>query len=204
MQESLNEIPEEYRQVFQKITTLTDTFCLKHLNEDYQEFCRDMAFLLCQARSPVNRGRPASWAAGIVHAIGWVNFLQDPASQPYMTAPQVAEGFGVSQGTMTAKSKIIRDGLELVPMDPDWCLPEMLKDNPLVWMVEVNGFIMDIRTAPREIQQAAYDEGLIPFIPEPEDEPQPETPPTDGPKILKFPGPKHPKEPPDNGPTLFD
>ncbi|MFT5327634.1 MAG: hypothetical protein ACI8P0_005526, partial [Planctomycetaceae bacterium] len=37
--------------------------------------------------------------------------------------------------------------------------------NPLIWMVEVDGFIMDLRSAPRELQEAAFEEGLIPYIP---------------------------------------
>jgi hypothetical protein len=32
-------------------------------------------------------------------------------------------------------------------------------------MLEVNGFLMDIRMAPREAQVAAYERGLIPYIP---------------------------------------
>jgi len=52
-----------------------------------------------------------------------------------------------------------------VPFHPDWCLPGRLDDNPLVWMLEVNGFLMDIRMAPREAQVAAYERGLIPYIP---------------------------------------
>ncbi len=66
---------------------------------------------------------------------------------------------------MQAKAKVIREGLDLVPFDPDWCLPSRLEDNPLVWMLEVNGFLMDIRHAPREAQVVAYQKGLIPWIP---------------------------------------
>ena len=44
-------------------------------------------------------------------------------------------------------------------------LTSRLDDNLLVWMLEVNGFLMDIRMAPREAQVAAYDKGLIPYIP---------------------------------------
>jgi len=32
-------------------------------------------------------------------------------------------------------------------------------------MLTVNGFIMDIRNAPREAQVVAYERGLIPYIP---------------------------------------
>ena len=40
-----------------------------------------------------------------------------------------------------------------------------MEDNPLVWMAEVNGFLVDLRHAPREVQEIAYEQGLIPYIP---------------------------------------
>ena len=178
-------IPEEVKQAFTTIVKLTDAFCETYLNEDYRQLCQEMAVELCAAGLPVDRGRPASWASGIVHAVGWVNFLQDPKLSPHMTSAQVAEGFGVSQGTMMAKSRVIRDELDLMQLDPGWCLPALLKDNPLVWMLEVNGFIMDIRMTPREVQEEAYRLGLIPFIPADEQEPEPES--GIGTKIIKFP-----------------
>ena len=33
------------------------------------------------------------------------------------------------------------------------------------WMVEVNGFVTDVRHAPREVQEIALEKGLIPYIP---------------------------------------
>ena len=35
----------------------------------------------------------------------------------------------------------------------------------MVWMVSVNGFFMDIRHAPRALQEEAFGKGLIPYIP---------------------------------------
>ena len=40
-----------------------------------------------------------------------------------------------------------------------------MEDNPLVWMLSVNGLLMDIRDAPREAQVVAFEKGLIPYIP---------------------------------------
>ncbi len=158
---------------------------------------------------PSQRDKPAGWASGIVHALGWVNFLQDPGLSPHMTSAQVAEGFGVSQGTMTSKSKIIRDELDLVQLDSDWCTPAMLVDNPLVWMFDVGGLMMDIRMAPRQVQEEAYQLGLIPFIPADKQEPEPES--NAGIKIIEFPSkqsetskPKLAHELKDDGPNLFD
>jgi len=208
MERLLEYIPKELHEVFTAIVELTDDFCDLHLNEDYQQLARDMAVKICQKGLPVKKGRPKSWAGGIIHALGWVNFLADPSFEPYMSVGQLAERLGVSQGTMVSKSKIIRDGLDIMPMDPDWCLPDLLEKNPLVWMLEVNGFIMDIRTAPREVQEAAYAKGLIPFIPNDEAESGSQS--GEDAKILKFPTaqnkmpkPKPAKKPEYNGPTLF-
>jgi hypothetical protein len=202
-------IPEEFEQAFTAIVELTNAFCEAYLNEDYQELCEDMAIALCLADLPVKKGRPASWASAIVHAVGWVNFLHDPNQNPYMTPVQLAEGFSVSKGTMMAKSKIIRDELDLLQLDPDWCTPAMLKDNPLVWMLEVNGFVMDIRTAPCQVQEEAYRLGLIPFIPADEEEPQLQS--DTQATVIKFPSEqkentehKPVRKPADDGPDLFE
>ncbi len=48
----------------------------------------------------------------------------------------------------------------MYPMDPDWSTPSMVDQNPLIWGLEVNGLIIDVRHAPREIQEAAFRQGL--------------------------------------------
>jgi hypothetical protein len=158
-------VPEPYLGRFSELVELTDRFCDAHLNAEYKRLCRKMAKAVCQDGWPVLHGKPEGWAAGIVYALGQVNFLTDPSQTPHMTAADIANGLGVSPATMQAKAKVIREKRGLMPFDPDWCLPSHLEDNPLVWMLEVNGFLMDIRHAPREAQVAAYQEGLIPWIP---------------------------------------
>ena len=203
------DIPEEFQEVLTEIVELTDAFCKEYLNEDYRQLCEEMAIELCEAGLPINKGQPVSWASAIVHAVGFINFLHDPSREPCMTTTELAAGFGVSVGTMMAKSKIIRDELDLIQLDPDWCTPAMLKDNPLVWMLEVNGFIMDIRLAPRQVQQEAYRLGLIPFIPADEQESELES--GTEPKIIKFPAGQNEtsrarslQRRQDNGPDLFE
>jgi hypothetical protein len=51
------------------------------------------------------------------------------------------------------------------PLSPEWTLPSRLADNPMVWMLEINGLVIDIRQAPAELQRLAHEKGLIPFIP---------------------------------------
>ncbi|HEY3395634.1 MAG TPA: DUF6398 domain-containing protein [Lacipirellulaceae bacterium] len=161
-----SEVPAEFRQVFLELVSLTDEFCNERLNAEYQELCREMAISVCQDGSPVARGKRASWASGIVYSVGWVNFLGDPSQQPHVRSEDIAKWFGVSMATMLSKARTIREGLDLMALDPAYTLPSRMDDNPLVWMLELdNGLIIDMRHAPREAQIAAYERGLIPYIP---------------------------------------
>ena len=42
--------------------------------------------------------------------------------------------------------------------------------NPMIWMLLINDFLVDIRIMPREVQVAAFNQGLIPYIPANRDE----------------------------------
>jgi hypothetical protein len=165
MDELMGEIPMELRERFAEIADLIDEFCDEHLNDEYKEICRKMTVALCQADSPVARGKPQSWACGIVYSAGWVNFLTDPTQDMYMRSEDIAKGFGVSMATMQAKSRTIRQSLGLMPFQPEYSLSSMADENPLIWMAEVNGLVVDLRHAPRIWQEKAYRQGMIPYIP---------------------------------------
>jgi len=161
----LAEVPKAYAARFTDLVRLTDAFCDAHLNNEYKDLCRKMVVAACRKGTPVLKGKTEGWAAGVVYALGRVNFLTDPSQTPHLTSTEIANGFGVSAATMQAKTKVIWDALDLIQLHPDWCLPSKMDRNPLVWMLEVNGFLMDIRMAPREAQVVAYQKGLIPYIP---------------------------------------
>ncbi len=83
-----------------------------------------------------------------------------------MTMADVCAGFGVGPGTGSAKARAISDALKLRPaFDPEWTLPSMMDKNPLVWMAEVNGYLVDLRDMPSEVQEIAFEKGMIPYIP---------------------------------------
>jgi hypothetical protein len=80
-----------------------------------------------------------------------------------MRAADLCAGFGVSQSTGSAKA--VRDALDMGQMDPQWYRPSKMENNPLAWMIMVNGFAVDVRQMPREVQELAYEKGLIPYLP---------------------------------------
>lgn len=159
-------VPNAMRDKYEEITAITERVCREHLNEDYADLSRKMAAALSRKRpSPLTQGRTKSWAAGIVYALARINFLFDKSQTPHMTAAELCKAMEVSQGTASSKATTILDTLDLMLMDPNYSLPSMIDDNPLVWFLSVDGLIVDIRTAPREIQELAYQKGLIPYIP---------------------------------------
>ncbi len=126
-------IPPKMEKKYTEITTITDRCCKEFLNDDYLELSRKLTKTLCCCEpSPLNKGRVKSWACGIVRTIGHVNFLGDSSFEPYMRMKDLSQKMGVSDSTASSKSKQIRDLLEIVQMDPDWCTPDLLENNPLL------------------------------------------------------------------------
>ena len=159
-------IAEEVQPAFEEIAGLVDAFCREHLNDEYALLCHKLAEKLARKRpSPLLSGSPNAWASGIVRTIGWVNFLHDKSQTPYMRLSDIDACFGISESSGAAKLKAIRTMLRIHQFHHEWTLPSRMDSNPLIWMLEVDGFIVDIRDAPREVQEIAFNKGLIPYIP---------------------------------------
>jgi len=114
--------------------------------------------------SPLSSGQASTWSAGIVHTLGMVNFLFGKSQKPYVRAQEIAKWFDLSQSTISTKSKSIRDMLKISQLDLTWTLPSRMDDHPMAWLIEVNGFIIDIRHAPYDFQVEAFNAGVITYI----------------------------------------
>lgn len=51
-------------------------------------------------------------------------------------------------------------------MGPRWSLTSQLARNPLAWLIEIEGMIVDVRQISRALQEEAFRKGAIPFVPE--------------------------------------
>ncbi len=159
-------IPEALRQQVEEILKLTDGFCAEHLDAEYGELCCKLVAELARKRpSPLLRGDLRIWAGATIYTVGSINFLFDRAQRPHMTADQLSQHLGLSKSTLAAKARRIQDLLRMVPLEPRYCRRALLADNPLAWMISVNGFLVDVRTMPPEIQEEARRRGLIPELP---------------------------------------
>jgi hypothetical protein len=78
-------VPKDMQARFEEITQRTSAFCQTYLNDEYEQFCRELTATLCRKRpSPLVRGTAATWVCGIIHALGMVNFPFDSSQTPHL------------------------------------------------------------------------------------------------------------------------
>ena len=160
-------VPKEMQERFEQISKIIKDFCVEKLNQEYEQSCYELCAALCRKRpSPIISGRVNTWACGIIHAIGTVNFVFDSSGKPHIKASELSNWFGISESTGNGKSRQIRNLMKMHQFDRKWTLPSRMDSNPLIWMVEINGFVLDVRYCSREIQEEAYRRGMIPYLPE--------------------------------------
>ncbi len=160
-------IPVAMRAAAEQVITLTDAVCAELLDEEYAGLARHVVAKLARKRpSPLQSGRAATWAGGVIYALGQVNFLFERSSEPYVSHDDLAEVFGLSKSTLGQKARQVRDMLKMTWGTPEFLRAEQVDGSPMIWFIEVNGIPLDARCLPLEIQVEAYLKGIIPYIPD--------------------------------------
>lgn len=153
-------VPNAARPYVDQIVAVTDAVCSEHLDVEYARLCRKVVGKLGRKRpSPLTRGDPGIWAAGVVYAVGQLNFVFDPEQTPHATADQLSEWLGVKKTTMANKARLIRDTLQLSHFDTEFMRRDLVEASPLTWLLEVDGMPVDIRHAPVHLQEQAFELG---------------------------------------------
>ena len=165
---NMPKVPVSMRRYVDPILAQTDAVCEQHLDAEYAELCRRVVGKLARKRpSPLVRGDLRIWAAGVVYAVGQINFVFDPAQNPHATADQLSGWLEVKKTTMANKAAMIRDVLRLRPYDSEVTRQDLVDSNPLTWLLQVDGLLVDARHLPPHLQRQAFQIGLIPSIPVP-------------------------------------
>jgi hypothetical protein len=147
------------------IAAVTNLVCRHHLDHEYAALCLTLTARLARKRpSPLERGDPRIWAAGVLYTVGSINFLFDRSQPLHLRADKLAEHAGVVQSTMANKSARIRSLLGLSWYEPELTRSSLLEQNPFAWIVTVDGVAFDARTLPEELQDEARRLGLIPDL----------------------------------------
>ena len=130
-------VPKAIRPKYDAIIQLTDAVCEQYLDDEYAEYARYLTAALARKRpSPIARGYAKGWAAGVIHALGMVNFLSDHSFEPAMKSSDLWKAFNTSEGTGSKKSRDIRNLFNMYQFDPNWTLPSLMGQNSSAWMVQ--------------------------------------------------------------------
>lgn len=158
-------IPSAVRTAANAVIDITDGTCRDHLDEEYGRLSRRLVGRLARKRpSPLMRGDLRIWAAGVLYVIGQINFLFDPTQQPHLTTAQLAAAVGAKQTTMANKAGMINRLLNIGIYEPELTRIAVLEQHPVAWIVELDGFLVDARQLPDELQAEARRRGLIPDL----------------------------------------
>lgn len=149
------------------IAELLKSFCTAHLDEEYAELTLKLLGKLYRKKTnPLATGRVSIWAAGIVHAVGTINFIFDKSSgATHCSFDDLIEFFDAKKSTVTSKSKEIRDLFKMNIWDKDFSTQNMKGSNPMNSFVMVDGLIVHISALPEDVQAMAkslMEQGITP------------------------------------------
>jgi hypothetical protein len=118
--------PAEAQKKYDEIAPLITAFCAEKLGAEFTAPCLYALTKLRRKRpSPLLKGNANTWACGIVYAIASNNFVFD-RSQPYfMTAQDIAAGFGLSKSTAQNKSAEINKLLRITYFLPEYTIDSL-------------------------------------------------------------------------------
>jgi hypothetical protein len=144
----------ELKEKENKLIELTGAFCTQKLDKEYLLLSEKLIKKLGRKRNvPFEIGKIEIWAAGIIHALGLINFLFDKSGAPHVKASEINAYFGTKQSSVTNKSKQIRDLLKLSHFDKDFSVEKMNNNNPLENMVLVDGFLVSLDSIADDLQK---------------------------------------------------
>lgn len=159
-------IPKEMQAKYEEISKIIIDYSEEYLSKEYEELCLHALEKLCRKRpSPLKSGKVVSWAAGIIYAIGSNNWIFDKSQPIHMTSKELVAPLGGAASTASSKAADIKKMLKIDYFHGEWCLPSMVGDNPMLWMVSINGLPYDARMLPVELQEECFRQGLIPYAP---------------------------------------
>ena len=120
-------VPKAMQEKYDEIAAIIEPVCREILNEEYLSVCLYCLEKLCRKRpSPLLSGRARTWAAGIVYAVGQVNFIFDKSLPVHVdNAQELSDPFGIAKSTAASKGAEIRKMLKMGYFSPEYTIPSL-------------------------------------------------------------------------------
>jgi len=141
-------IPIVIRPKFEEIGEIIRAVCRDNIDEEYYYLGILLLEKLARKRpSPLLAGKTNVWAAGVLCALGTINFLFDKSTIPYISKEDLADCCGVKQSTASEKGRLIRELFKMSYWDLRFSTIKMHNRNPMKNLIVTgNGFILDLRS----------------------------------------------------------
>ena len=137
-----------------QLISLTTEFCEQHLDDEYEQLCEKLIRKMSRKRNvPYLSGRIEIWAAGVIYALGQINFLFDRCFEPYATHDDICDYFGTKKSTTSQKAKFIRDMFKMRYGNDEFLTERNKKDKPFGKSMMINGLIVPIDLLESESQE---------------------------------------------------
>ena len=138
----------------EQILNLIADFCAQKLNEEYLALADKLLKELAQIEPvPFMKGKPEIWAAGIIHALGSVNWMFDRDNKYYTPAADINAFFGTNGSTTSQKATLIKDLLDIRQGDRAFSTQGTIDNDPFAKLVMLDGLIVPITMLPEELQE---------------------------------------------------
>ena len=147
-------VPTEKRERFREVASLLEQFGQAHLDPELTGFTQELWRRVCRRQTlDCRRGKPAVWAASVVHVIARTNFLFDRGQPVHVTFDMICGWFQANKTTIGSKATEIERTLRLQQhSEPGLCRREFIEN--FTYVQTSNGIVLTLGMA-REM-------GLVP------------------------------------------
>ncbi|MDR1608085.1 MAG: DUF6398 domain-containing protein [Deltaproteobacteria bacterium] len=127
---------------YNEIARIIIEFSSEFLDDEYKSLNLAALAKLCRKRpSPVVKGKDHNWAAGIVCAIGSINFLFDKEQPVSISRDELASWFGLSKSTISYKAREIKNILNLSYFSSEFLSRRILEKSSYLNFFKLGNFI---------------------------------------------------------------
>jgi len=140
-------IPADKRERFREVALMLEQFGHTHLDPELTAFTQELWRRVCRRQTmDCRRGKPAVWAATVVHVIARMNFLFDRGQPVHLTFDTICGWFQASKATVGGKATELERALRLRQhSEPGLCRPKFIDDFEFVQLP--NGVVMTLGMA---------------------------------------------------------
>ena len=163
----ISEIPAQIKNNFLNVAEMIDLFYNKNLNDEYYNLALKLTTKLAKENpSDLIDCDIKTLAAAIINTIAKTH----ESEMLQVSSKNLASWFQTTQTDIDKKTNSICKILNLQFIDQDQSTKSKVSndydiDDRMMWSIAINGFTIDIRNAPLDLQVDAYEHGLIPYIP---------------------------------------